>query len=216
MNKDISVTSKKDISVAETLNVYDDMLELCNDVHMKFCHCQDDLLAKRIKEFKAKELDEIKALGKEHDPNVVLPRLRVAEYKAEQEVSKEMISGNVRCPFEKREIIATVKLFADKFDLKDPYVYMVVKSVINHQLSAMRMQRCTNTVGSIQEMTNKFGDIYYRVNPVEAEKREFDNSIIVAMEKLKNITRDDIIANAVQINIVNIDQLRKSIDDDFE
>ena len=180
---------------------YDDIISLCNKEHLKTCSCQDKLKnefkLQLIEEYKIKldfvkqssdsEYEEMKEAMKYRMPDEILKR-----------TSEYCVTNVIRCPIEKQEIKNTIELFNMKYDLNDSRVYMILKSVLNFQLSAFRMQRYSNYYGILQEVFDRNGNRAILLNPVEESKRKFDEAIISAIEKLDKIIEGD---KSVNLNI---------------
>lgn len=184
------------------------LISVCNEEHLLYCKCQDDKINKEFNKLLVVEEQELKKLDLADSPNTVKHRKKQLLHKAHQIVAEQCIVNNVKCPQESREVFQTTYLFAKKFDLDDPRVYMIVKSVLSHQLSVYRMQLQSNHKGILQTVVDEEGNTTYTLNPVEDSKMRFDNSIISAIEKLDKIISGEKRVN-VNVEIRDIEDLYK-------
>ena len=122
------------------------------------------------------------------------------------ETARHCVNHNIRCHLEKREIIKTINVFNNKYDLKDPRVYFTVKAVLNHQLSAYRMQKYSNEYGVVQEQYDRDGNLFLKINPVEDAKRKFDVEMIKAIATLDNMIEGQKVTN-LNYDVVDADEL---------
>lgn len=193
-------------------NKFDTLLSYISTEHISICACQKDKIRDRFNS-KLKEIEKrikrAKRQKVEEEELEILRNslLRKAREDTVAEISVECISNEIRCPVERDAIKTTIELFNNKYDLIDPRVYMVVKSVINHQLSAHRMQYYSTSYGLMQEHTDRDGNVSYKLNPVEEEKRKFDDSIIKAMEILSRMIDGETHNHTGVIAVVSADEL---------
>ena len=179
----------------ELLNVDEDVLlknviSVCNEEHLRMCDCQKDKVNKAKQELMKNVYEELQNSGDIDDEAIVKHRMKLAFNQAISQVQEFCIQNNIRCPYEKQLLRDTLDRFKnlDAYDLNDPKVYLILKSVLSHQLSAYRMQVYSNYLGMINETHDDLGNTTYVLNPVEEAKRKADDSIIKAVEKLVNMT----------------------------
>jgi len=91
-------------------------------------------------------------------------------------------------PFELREVTAILSRVSAQYDLGDARVYVLVKSLISHILSSVRLQiECMSSDTLFSSFNNKTGVTSRYINPAERVKLEFDRSIVNAIESLSKI-----------------------------
>ena len=122
------------------------------------------------------------------------------------ETARHCVNHNIRCHLEKREIINTIKVFDSKYNLSDPRVFIVVRSVLNHQLSSYRMQKYSNEYGVISEQFDREGNRSFILNPVEHAKRKFDEAMVSAMATLNNMIEGQKVTS-FNYDIIDADEL---------
>jgi len=203
-----------DINLVETdrnllLNdKFNSLISDCNFEHLSYCPCKSKEVSATYKEYLDIELKDLKQRDLTDNKTVLDSRKRHALEQARREVARNCLEKNVKCELEDSEIKLTLQLFAGKFDLNDPRVYMVVKSVISHQLSVFRMQLQSNYRGILQQNVDKEGNPFYLLNPVEVAKMNFDNSIISAVEKLNKIVYGDKITNTnINVDVLSLREI---------
>lgn len=185
---------------------FDECLSVCNSEHLSYCNCQRDTIMKYVKEFAAADIEynRLVALHEkgekvEFPEGTDLQRLSIygntlleerkdnQYYLIKKILGKRYTLADRRCHIEKKEIQKTIKLFVSNYDIKDIRVYTIVQSVINHQLSALRMQKYSNLHGILQTIYDEHGNKRLAINPVEAEKRKFDEAKVKAIDILSRM-----------------------------
>jgi hypothetical protein len=161
------------------------MAEICNEKHLKHCDCRRELVSKAFKSFELCDKDKVAEVG---DDEYVIKSRRDAYLRRAYEVVADVCrEKGFRCLYEVREIEEIVECFGNKYDLGDVRVLMIVKSVLAHKLSALRMQRYSSFHGVLQEVYDREGNLRLELNPVEGAKREFDKCVIDAVRVLDGI-----------------------------
>lgn len=102
--------------------------------------------------------------------------------------------NNILSPIEVKEVQTTLDLFfsllsdgTPKYNIEDHRVFLIVKSVISHQLSALRLARVSLDKGIVQRICDKEGNETFVINPAEQVKLKFDEAIVDAIFKLDKI-----------------------------
>jgi len=132
--------------------------------------------------------DKSKLIEKnKHDRFVIQSIEENARSQAIIAVGRYNQSNSIRCMLEQEEIKTVVELFSNKYDLNDPRVYMVVQSLINLKLSAIRMQKHANVNGISYEVFDAEGNRRIELSPVEEAKRKYDETVIKSVQILNNI-----------------------------
>ena len=184
-NKDLIKYENKELLKYEK-SLISNSIALCNDDHIEICYCQNNFLENKKQELMYKEYEELRKTGEIEDQSVVNRRLSLAKKKAFNAVANYCVVNNIKCPIEHQVVKDIIDRFKniEAYDLKDPKVYLIVKSVINQQLSAHRMQLFSSSKGIVQSVYDTNGNHRYILSPVEEAKRKADDSIIKAVEKL--------------------------------
>lgn len=173
------------------LQGWHDLLSPINLDHLSSCTC----CAHIVDHYKKIELADMEARNKEEnikDLHTLESRREAADRRARLQTVEGCQSRNIRCPYEAREVRKTLALFYGDIGedaLKDPEAVIIVRSVINHQLSAFRLARASLDEGPLVRMVDRDGNSYMTVNPAEEAKRRFDDSIIDAMSKIHQIRK---------------------------
>lgn len=187
---------------------FDSLISSCDYEHLQYCKCQEKQVIAKYREFLKLEMDDLKEKGLLDNKTVFESRKVHALGMARKEVAMQCMDEGIKCHLEREDISLTLQLFGEKFDLNDPRVYMVVKSVISHQLSVFRMQLQSNYRGILQQNVDKEGNPFFILNPVEMAKMNFDNSIIVAVEKLNKIMYGDKVVNTnINLDVLSIKEI---------
>jgi len=91
-------------------------------------------------------------------------------------------------PFEVNEVTSILSRVSDQYDLGDARVYVLVKSLISHILSSVRLQiECMSSDTLFSSFNDNTGTTSHYINPAEKVKLEFDRSIVNAIESLSKI-----------------------------
>ena len=192
--------------IEEPVAKFEPLLSFISEEHLRMCSCMKHLVRKNMR----RKIEQIKhQINRAYQSDIPEEEIIILKESLErkgraqviEETSQECIASNIRCPIERELIRSTINIFGDKYDLNDPRVFTIIQSVINHQLSAHRMQLYSTSHGLTQTQYDRDGNVSYRLNPVEAEKRKFDDSLIKAMEILSNmIDGQKISGNFVVVN----------------
>ena len=184
------------------VNGFKEMAEICNIIHLRTCNCQHKNITKvseKAIQNNSKQLNEYK-----DQPQIYNSRVEAIKDRSLQIVADYCVEKIVRCPYEIKEIKEIVGLFKEKYKLEDPRVYIIIKSLIAHKLSAVRMQRYSNAKGILQEYQDKEGNLRYALNPVEGAKLAYDNAVIKAVEVLNRIVDGELIKHEGKIDLSHI------------
>jgi hypothetical protein len=193
----------------EVLDEFLQSAESINVQHLNYCDCMKVEIEQMYEDVVKQMVDEKVAALKAENRDAPMSRLIDWAKQKCIELVVEQNSGK-KCEIEKKQIFNIVRLFASKYDLKDARAFMIVKSTINHALSSMRMQRCSNTEGVITIWYDKYDNRRLSVNPVEEVKREFDKSVIDAISVL-----DKIFEGTKNVNL-NMSVEAKDVEDLFK
>ena len=206
----LKISDKGFVEKNKINNTFESMTIICDEEHVKVCDCQQEQYNKTydiVLEQQEKQIrEDLTREEYEHFTDDMKVK-EIERWKANAKPKTYKILGElnekdkVRCSVEKSLILETLSLFTEKYDIRDPRVFLVVRSVINHQLSSHRMQLYTSNKGIVQTLYDREGNPYTQVNPIEESKRKFDESIIKAMEQLTRITEGD----TININQQNMD-----------
>ena len=91
-------------------------------------------------------------------------------------------------PFEVNEVTSILSRISDQYDLDDARVYVLVKSLVSHILSSVRLQiECMSSDTLFFSFNNQTVTTSCYINPAEKVKLEFDRSIVNAIESLSKI-----------------------------
>lgn len=165
---------------------FDDLATIQNLDYLKLPQNQSDEHLKIRAEAKVKAKELFESLKPEDRFE-----LTVYEQSMEQSLLQKLAADNVknakRCPFELSQIRNVTKLFADKYDLKDPRAYVIVRALISNMLSAYRMQRYTDEAGPVIKTVDRHGTERSYLNPAEEAKRRYNEAVVDAVMKLDNI-----------------------------
>jgi len=98
---------------------------------------------------------------------------------------------NVRCKFEKTEILNSLQKFVDAgYDIADPRVYMIVKELISNILNSGRSNKAFTNLGLILKKDTPAGPVYYQ-NPLLKTKIDLSKMIVEATEALDRMLKSD-------------------------
>lgn len=173
---------------------FSNLPQICDKNHLNVCFCQkkiyNDLFRKCYKTEVTDVLSKQEDLKVEWTNNqkrsVVENGERVAKERAMDLTIKYCEDNNIRCPVEKDEVVKELNIFYNKYEdiWEDPRIQVVLGSLINFKLSALRMQNYSNKYGIVADEYDRDGNRRITLNPVEAEKRKYDESRIKAVEIL--------------------------------
>lgn len=169
----------------EQKELFTSMAITCDKNHLAVCDCQkvkvdliyDELLV----------ADEDKREENKDKPDWLENRKDMYYTTSLKIMGKECVKKSIKCPREIKEIVSIVNMFRSKYELSDPRVFMIVKSLVGHKLSAHRMQLYSNSKGIVQENWDRNGNLSYSLNPVEMAKKEFDKEVVKSIEILNKI-----------------------------
>ena len=115
-------------------------------------------------------------------------------------------------PFEVNEVTSILSRVSDQYDLGDARVYVLVKSLISHILSSVRLQiECMSSDTLFSSFNNQTGTTSHYINPAEKVKLEFDRSIVNAIESLSRIIDGEKVNIDISTNIIkNVWEERKN------
>lgn len=203
--------NERPISIHDDILVegFDNIVAICNLEHLSVCHCQRERIEKEFNNIFNKELEELKKQDKLKNTALVDNRYDYAKDMAVKNISNECVRKRTLCPIEINKINQTLKYFNDKYDLKDPRVFIIVESLMNQMLTAHRMQLYSTSKGVVQHWYDKEGNKRYSINPVEEIKLKYNEA------KIKSIEILDKIMEGSKINIQNNIRI-KDINDVFE
>lgn len=187
--KNRKVNKKEQIEVDE--RKYDKFLELCsicNESHLRVCSCQSELVEQNRKKLVA---EVQKSFTKDTPTLTRESSLSYAYRQGLKQAAEHCVSNGIRCPHERFLILDTLKNFdieaSGKYDLTDSNVFLIVRSLLNQLLSAHRMQLYSNFYGVVQQKSDRDGNRFFVLNPVEEAKNRYDNAIVSTVEKLNNV-----------------------------
>ena len=166
-------------------NEFVSMASLCNAKHLEVCSCQNPAITKVYQDIYNSDFEKQEEF--KDSPYILESRRDRYKNDAIKHVASLCIKDGVRCSFEIKEILNIIGLFDEKYEMNDPRVFMIVRSLIAHKLSAIRMQCYSSYHGLLQEQFDKDGNSSFVLNPVEESKRKFDDAVIKAVEVLNKI-----------------------------
>jgi hypothetical protein len=209
ITKENEVNNKALENKKELLSRFSEDIILCNEQHLLVCNCQNELyktfsIKYKEKWFKIIDEEPINEEEKQYKKNLIEKDLRRNVIRNLGIYCEE---NNIRCLIEKKEVLKTIEIFSDRYDLKDPRVFLILKSIISHQLSAHRMQLYCNHRGILIEREDRYGNVTYTLNPVEEAKRKYNEALTQSIEQLSKI-----IEGTKNINL-NVDITPQNIKD---
>ena len=115
-------------------------------------------------------------------------------------------------PFEVNEVTSILSRVSDQYDLGDARVYVLVKSLISHILSSVRLQiECMSSDTLFSSFNDNTGTTSHYINPAEKVKLEFDRSIVNAIESLSKMIDGEKVNIDISTNIIkNVWEERKN------
>lgn len=190
-----------------TEKIINSVCGVVNEQHLKDCDCQNDLIREKQKERMRDTYEDLKDKGKHTDSGLLRRRFFIDKAKGINDVAIICEKNMVACPHEVEALTMTIDRFDAKYDLEDPRAYMIVRSVLNHQISVLRMQLYSNMNGIITYDYDKEGNPKAVLNPVEESKRRFDEAIVKAVVELDKIFEGSKIQLKGTIATVKIEDL---------
>jgi hypothetical protein len=178
---------------------YDNLLSEITTSHMLTCPCQQDLVTPERKKQIELEVDVMKKEGVFNDLNARENRVKNAIQLAYLNVSKYCRENGIRCLREKEIITRDLEVFSTRYDLTDPRAYFIVESILSLKLSAYRLAMHCVIYDPVQEVCDKEGNTYYRINPAEEAKMKYNNSVIIGIKELNTIF-EGIKSRSININ----------------
>jgi hypothetical protein len=161
---------------------------VCSAEHMKVCPCQDDLIEEELTYRISKDSYRVE---NNLDSDQCKYRDGLLRDQVIVDLGRTAEKVGLECPVEADLIFSTIYRFdkrADgKYDLSDPDVFIILKSMINNMLSAHRMQLYSRRNGIVQTHIDREGNVSFTLNPVETAKLAFDKAQVDAVEKLNRI-----------------------------
>lgn len=109
------------------------------------------------------------------------------EDKTLKQILNECINDYVICKYEKDIVIDLVEKFSNRYDFKDPRVFVLFNQLVLHMLDAHRMGFDSLTEGVTTNISDKIGNRVVVVNPSIEVKRRIGDSIVSTIEKLDKI-----------------------------
>lgn len=184
-------SGNKEENLKDTLSIspteFFESASFINRDHLDVCDCCD------IEIQKLAELDESNINSKfKNDiinhPKAIGNELEFAGVKAKNQFATIATRNKLKCRYELAYIKSVLALFSNKYDLKDPKVYVIVGSIVRHMLSTYRYDKFSQLKGAMMSYVDKYGVMQYKVNPSEWAKLKYDTEVVNMIEKLNNIT----------------------------
>jgi len=95
-------------------------------------------------------------------------------------------------PFEVDALLPIVQRFSDSsFDLGNPSVYLIVKSIVDMSLNNVRLQLESSGRDALSVSVSDGGVVSLVVNPALRGSLDFSKELIVAVEKLNRVVNGD-------------------------
>ena len=103
-------------------------------------------------------------------------------------------------PFEVDALLPIVQRFSDSsFDLGNPSVYLIVKSIVDMSLNNVRLQLESSGRDALSVSVSDGGVVSLVVNPALRGSLDFSKELIVAVEKLNRVVNGD----RVEVSLVS-------------
>jgi hypothetical protein len=177
-----------------TDNQFYHLAQLKNEDYYSFVQNQDAEFKKVYSKYITAAFLEMKEKGlcidsSSEDFNVTSyeGHMRDAKRKAIKECAKKDMETGQRCPHELSQIQKTIVMFEKMYDLGDPRAYMIVTTILQHQLTVYRLERYSQRYNPLYERYDKEGNAVLTMNPAEKAKLEFSNAIVSGIKELNNI-----------------------------
>ena len=161
-----------------------DRVKIQNKNHFESCNCCKEEF-KKI--YQQKLLEEKQKLNNVIDITENAKQERLSRVpKKTAEILTQVVEGKV-CPYEYDELMGTVNIFRSKYDLNDPRVFSIIKTLLDIQLTAYRMQRESEHYGILLSEYDKNDNPKLVINPVEEIKRRYNETYIKTIEALNKM-----------------------------
>lgn len=175
-------------------NQYYHLAQLKNEDYYSFVQNQDETFKKvqskyidlALKEMKEKEIP-IDSSDVNFSVTSYEGHMRDAKRKAIKECARVSMANEERCSHEMAQIKRTIDMFMGMYDLNDPRAYMIVTTILQHQLTVYRLERYSQKYNPLYERYDKDGNSVLVMNPAEKAKLEFSNAIVSGVKELNNI-----------------------------
>lgn len=231
----------KDVTISKMNNIFnkDDIHPLLRSYfhkfdidHLKNCDCCNDIIFSIIDDEIIKEKVKQKDINYPKNNNSI-PELIMQKQKkslVKDEIYRKAliyINTNLKdmplriCPYIYEELFRTIQIFEKDYDLRKAKVIMVVRSILNYQMSLISSNIYGNVNGMISRGVDKLGNPLDRINSNEYYKIKLNEKIIQAVKILdemvegnKNVNLN-INANSLSIEEV-FSKLHNEIKDEYD
>lgn len=191
---------------------FSNLASACNEEHLSYCNCKLPAIQTRVAELIRDDMKEMISKGIEGNAQVLEERAKQCKRQAIKEVANECVNKGITCEIEKKLISQQLGYFKDRYNLKDPRVFVVLESLFRQMLSASRMQLHSNQKGILTTWYDKNGNKRLSLNPVEEIKLKYDEARINAIETLNKMMEGEKTTN-ININTkpISIEEIFKEI-----
>jgi len=171
--------------------------------HFLYCDCQIEAIDKLTKELEKEVLDK---LDEEVRIGEGMKRDILSKVESQARIKFVELNKGIFCPVEVKELLNTLNLFNGRYDLDDARVFTIVRSLLDLQLTAFRMQRESCGKGVMITQMGRNGEPVDVVNPVEEIKRRYNESLLKSIEVLDKIIEGE---KSVNVNIDLTENIRE-------
>lgn len=177
MNEVEKIETEKYMSIISRINIE----------HLEICDCMKkeiDVVFRRIDaEYKQEVIDQKLSLNQNEERH----RTLMAYDAAVRVVAVTSMRQGLICSKERELVEIELQYFAEKYNLNDVRVFIIIKSLLEMGLSAFRLANHSREKGIMQEVTDREGNVTYKLNPAEEAKLAYNKARIDAIKELNNI-----------------------------